>query len=650
MKNIPWVFEQKSHKAVMRDPFEAEFFTGEEDSEEVYGRTDAFVREAIQNSLDAALPESDSPVLVRFALNTSSQIVPSSDSEELLNGLIPHLDVLGNELVNQNMPIPPMSFLVVEDFQTCGLSGDPEWNGISAPDSNSAADFYWFWRNIGRSGKGGTDRGRWGLGKTVFPATSRINTLFALTVRHEDNRQMLMGQAITKLHSLNGNQYVPEGFYCDPDASDNLQMPFEDPVIINKFCKTFNLKRNSDSGLSIVVPYPFERIQTRELVRTVIVHFFYPILRGDLEVLVCGPDVGEVEISSQTIKEVARDIQWDGSPRDKKHAPPPFELASWAIKNQQEGTLEKLKTPSDTNIPQWSEHLFESEQLDKLREDFADGKRVAVRIPMNILKKDGSVEVSYFDIFIERDSDLTRSDDHFVREGMTISKISTLSGQKGVRGLLIVEDQSLSSLLGDAEGPAHTGWGTGESRPDRNYVKWKKRVGFVKNGIVRLLSILSPPPEGLDEDWLQDIFAISNPLEPGAKKKKKRKKPPGPQPDPPPIPTGEVSKFDLAYCQGGFCITGKADSDSYPKRISINVAYDIPDGNPFRNYSPIDFVFDKKRKNPLIMTHEKLKIIERCNNQLTIVPKSKDFILKVVGFDTNRDIIIRATEQKVSDD
>ncbi len=645
----PWTFEEHSPKAMNRNPIEAEFFTGEEDSEEVYGRTDALVRETIQNSLDARDDTHDGPVRVTFAISKNEEIVPSGDAEPYLRGLIEHLDSLGNTLVNKNAGVPNMPFLTIEDFGTRGLCGDYSFNGIDAPDDGEHHDFYWFWRNVGRSGKGGTDRGRWGLGKTVFPSTSRINTLFGLTQRSSDGKHALMGQAITRMHAIDGKTFVPEGFYCDPHRSDELQMPIEDTDIIASFSKVFRLDRGDESGLSIVVPYPFERIRSLEILRTVIVHFFYPIQRGDLVVAVSGPDIDSTEVTAETIRDVANKLEWSGSPKDKKHAPPPFSLADWAIERQSTNTMFRLNEPSGDKVPTWGEHQFDPSVLSDLQRIFDNGERIALRVPMTVLKKGKVVEETYFDVFIERDSDLTRSDDHFVREGMTISKISTLAGIRGIRGLLVVEDKTLSALLGDAEGPAHTEWGTGEARPDETYDKWKRRVTFVRNSIAKLLTILAPPPEGLDEDWLQDIFSIEDPKSKGAKKRKKKRRsvdpPPPPEPDPEPSPP----MFTMPDCRDGFRIAGTGSDGRTPSRIVVRVAYDIPDGNPFGLWSPFDFKFDEGKTDPLKFSHRGLSFEKRSGNRLVILPQAPDFDLQVTGFDTNRDVIVKAVAEEASE-
>src|SRR5262249_31613702 len=148
-------------------------------------------------------------VHVRFFLSREGMQIPPEKAASYLDGLTPHLSALNNELAANPRGAAPMSFLVIEDFGTRGLTGDDRRNEDPSPETEEQAkqSFYWFWRNVGRPGKSGNDRGRWGLGKTVFPATSRINTLFGLTRRSTDNRVLLMGQAVTKVHSMGDQEY-----------------------------------------------------------------------------------------------------------------------------------------------------------------------------------------------------------------------------------------------------------------------------------------------------------------------------------------------------------------------------------------------------------------------------------------------------------
>ncbi len=71
---------------------------------------------------------------------------------------------------------------------------------------------------MGRSGKTDDKLGRWGLGKTVFPASSRSIHSGVLTVRKSDQRKMLMGQSILRIHNREDDKkeecgYKPYGMF-----------------------------------------------------------------------------------------------------------------------------------------------------------------------------------------------------------------------------------------------------------------------------------------------------------------------------------------------------------------------------------------------------------------------------------------------------
>ena len=628
-----WEFEKANPRSVRRDPFEAEFFTGEEENEEVFGRTDSLVREAIQNSLDARID--DRPAEVRFALSRSETAVPTARLDSYLRGLPRHMQALGNDVLRQP-PFAPMTWLVVEDFNTKGLIGDPARS--SDPDTNPEREaFYWFWRNVGRSGKSGTDRGRWGLGKTVFPATSRINALFGLTVRHDDGRALLMGQAVTKSHDLDGRSYEPEAFFhaCEPGSL--IQMPVEDSGVIRRFIEDFRLQRGlAQPGLSVVVPYPFATLKASELLRSVIVHYFVAIMRGHLVVRVEGPDCPERIVDASTIRERALELVWDGRRAEKKHAAPPFELVKRALDAQRNGLVE-LKRAGTTRVPEWNEDLFPDGLREQLRADLQAEKPIALRVPMTVEMKVGGLKDCFFDVFLERDAALQRSEDYFVREGMTIAGIATLGTGGSYRALVLVDDDVLSDLLGDAEGPAHNDWSTGESRPDRTHVKWKRRVTFVKQSVAKLINLLSPPPAGLDRDLLKDIFWIPadgegrDSEERGNQGRRKTRTPPPPPPPPPP----KAKSYRLERIDGGFRVT--AGDGAPPQRLLIRAAYDIPDGSPLRNWSKFDFEFGRA---PIEVTTTGGTLAVEEGNRLEFVPSAEEFELRASGFEAVRDVFV----------
>jgi hypothetical protein len=639
---MSWTFEQTNPRAARRDPFEAEFFTGEGETREQHGRIDSFVREILQNSCDAGVSEQ---VKVVFSLRTGEEALKRSSADTYLNGLVDHLLALGVDL-----PEGDVDFLVIEDFGTRGLAGDPS-RQTDPVDADGDQSFYWFWRNIGRSAKFGNNLGRWGLGKTVFPSGSQINAFFGLTVRECDGKSLLMGQAITKIHSMAGKEYAPEGFFHDiGKESATIQLPYDDPDVLAKFAGDFKLTRKNEPGLSVVVPYPRDlfrgdggALRRDDVLRSIIVHFFVPIIKGKLVVELTCTGVPPVEVTRANIHEVAKTIEWSGGETDKKNAPPPFALAEWAIEQQSAGKLIQLDCAGEKVAPQWNESLFADGSLEKLRDKFQIGDRIALRSPVSIEFIDGSRKTSYFDVFLEADSDVPRSQDFYVRDGMTISKISMLGTARNVRGLVLVDDEVLSTLLGDAEGPAHCNWGESEERPDKKYTKWVSRLRFTKHSIKRLIELLSPPPEGLDENWLIDIFSVDDTTTTGTKKKKKKnRKPVDVDPDPPHKPPQlDVTKLDG---NRGFRIKAGEDVPAAPFQVRVRAAYDTPRGNPFSHYSPFDFIFESGKSDPVKLEYSNCTIVNRGKGSFTFkVEKGTSFEVKATGFDRRRDLLVEAS-------
>ena len=630
---------------VKRDPFEAVFFTGEEASEAVYGRTDDLVRETIQNSLDAAADPGTTPVRVRY----SSWSLPGASKvhayERYVRPLVDHLRAAGNPLMLQakdpaSLAIPT---LIYEDFGTRGLEGDPDRRD-DPPDDGSAGrqDFYWFWRNVGRSGKSGESLGRWGLGKTVLPATSRINTMLGLTVRASDARQLLMGQAVLKNHQLDGKDWQPEGFFHDPADHAQIPLPIEDAAAGRVFRETFGLTRVDEPGLSVVVPYCFETLRSVELLRSAIVHFFVPILRARLVVEVVGEPGELVRVDAQTIDQVAASLTWSGKVTEKKHAPPPFDFVRAALRCDDSGGLHELPVPESPNVPQWDHLLFESAALTKLQKRFMNRELVGVRVPMPIKLRNGERRDTHFDVFLQQDDQTDRAEDHVVREGMTISGVQALRGRRGVLGLLLVERGELSGLLGDTEGPTHTEWNTGESRPDVRFAQWKGRVKFVSEALRKLQDLLTPPPEEVDRDLLADVFFVEDVRESGRTGRSADEE--GESPvvvGPDVVPARRW--YALTRIQGGIHLK-RSQEAAMPERAQLRVqlAYDISRGDPLKGWSAFDF--NLRHTEVFTFRGRGIEPTAESGNVLRLRVTRDDFYFKATGFDTDPDLYIRIDE------
>jgi hypothetical protein len=320
------------------DPIEGEFFT----TEALRSVTDALVRESIQNSLDASA--GDGPVTVRFSQRLNP--IPGVDSNELrelyIDGLSPHLHSRHSGLPEAPALAEPLSFMAIEDFGTRGLQGDVlQYDDLD--DEIKKNDFFYFWRNIGRTKKELTDLGRWGLGKTVFQAASRINTFFGLTVRKDDSRAYLMGQSVLKIHKVGGSRYAPYGYFGR--FSGHLALPVEDPIYHETFAKHFSIDRTGKPGLSVLIPYPDKEINLRGCANSVIRHYFFPILAGRL-IVEFKFDGKKVRLDALNLGDYLKKSQW----AEKQGLPGLMGLARWALQKPKE-TFIQLKEPQPGKRP-----------------------------------------------------------------------------------------------------------------------------------------------------------------------------------------------------------------------------------------------------------------------------------------------------------
>ncbi len=262
-----WTFAELAGAAVRRDPQETELFKTEDAGENEYAGTDALVREVIQNSMDAG--NGDGPVRIRFGLHGHDELPSSDVLSAYFSRLEPALNHRDVDFDSAGAPQLDLGFLVCEDFGTRGLGGDVALAKDPPIGHSRREDFFWFWRNIGRSGKTGDDLGRWGLGKTVYRAASRVGCMLGLTVRAEDCERYLMGQAVLRLHEHDGTEYAPEGFFCGGTRHDGLPIPISDDQLIKEFAADWSLTRTTESGLSVVVPYVTDGLRAESILRLV---------------------------------------------------------------------------------------------------------------------------------------------------------------------------------------------------------------------------------------------------------------------------------------------------------------------------------------------------------------------------------------------
>ena len=112
---------------------------------------------------------------------------------------------------------------------------------------------------------------------------------------------------------------------------------------------------------------------------------------------------------------------------------------------------------------------------------------------------------------MQRQQDGLRCDSYYVREGMTITKISAQAGRRGIQSTRPRRRWTTVPIPGDTEGPAHEDWDQSAERPEKMWLRgWKGRVKFVRRIVDGLVELLTPPATEPDFDLLSDFFSIEN--------------------------------------------------------------------------------------------------------------------------------------------
>lgn len=615
---MSWRFSAMRRGEMNIDPIEHEFFA----TETLDSPTDALVREAIQNSLDAAVK--GGKVRVRFRIAEAS----ADTRKAFIDGLWPHVDAAFDSSAEPPRPGDPLRYLLVEDTGTRGLEGDPRQYEDDSGD-RGRNDYYYFWRNIGRSRKETTDRGRWGLGKTVFAAASRLNAFFGATLRRSDRQTLLMGQAVLKIHRVGKSRYRPYGYFGTHDDED-LAMPIEEPAVVRDFERGFDLRR-SGPGLSIVVPFPHDEIDATGLLVSVLKHYFHPLLAEKLEVELEEEGSPKVILSGADLEREMRDRE------SLRSMLPIVGLARWGASPEPEA-LAALAAPPAGKALKLTEDLFDPTVLSTLRQQFDEGRRIALDVRLPIQRKGEHPREAGFRLLMERDGENQRGEGYFVRQGITVEN-PRARRPRGVRWIVDISDANLSAFLGDAENPAHTEWQRSSPKFKEKYVLGPSTIDFVRSVPSNIASILSRPAEGRDEHLLRDFFSLSQDSA-MASPSRPHPSPKGPDEttvdDSFPSTIGTNGTLVLRRVKSGFRLRGTVDEDG-PHRLEVSAAYDVLRGNPFRRYSAYDFQMDQS----IDVKAKGARIVQLEDNRIEIQVEEPEFEVLATRFDEHRDLRVR---------
>lgn len=646
---MQWHFSEKRPSDKTRDPIAGEFFS----SDAIKNAGEALVREGIQNSLDARLNR-EGLARVRIYLSGERGALSAADMGRWTKDAWPHLQAARNGL-QPGAVSPTMScdYLVFEDFGTTGLVGDPE--AIEPIEGENNAFFYFF-RAEGKTEKSGDDRGRWGIGKQVFPRSSRAQMYFGYT--ETELGSLLMGGCVLKHHKAQGTMYKPDGYFGIQREvrGDQLTVPARDLAVIESFRRDFNLRRSpGERGLSIVVPWldenrdesrPTSAFDRDALGLAVLDGYFVPILEGRLEVTV-EDEAGSHRLARDTYEEVLDAI--NAATEDKKVRSSIERLRAYI----DVATVARDGLAKDFHLPNcpvekasWTEGMIPPTLASGLRETLDAGETVCVRATLTVRPKKSADSSDVFRCYLRKTQGFLDRPCH-IREDLIISNVACAK-LHGFTALIRVEQGALASLLGDSEGPAHTEW-QGSSRNFKDkYTFGGMTIAFVANFASELVQRVYAASRQLDRELLNDLFHDVRPDD--AKLGPMPRVGAGPKPNDSDSLAGDPDSrkafYRLSALTDGFVLASIPGVDLRGQRLRVLAAYETTKGNPFKAYAPADFSF---QDGSVRLQCEGCVTRPEQGNALLIEVVSNIFSLRASGFDINRDLIVRASTVRATE-
>ncbi len=598
---------------------------------------EVLVRECIQNSLDARHEEE--VVSVHFQIRNAPSM--SVDiAEYWFSTLWRHLRSKDCKLTDISPAPLSAGFVVVEDFGTRGLEGDVRQGGLSDLDNR----FFNFFRAEGLSGNpmNGTSGGSWGVGKSVFNRCSKINAFLALTGRRADGDIALFGKSILRHHRIgDGREFQGLGQFGIKDPSSEFMVhPAASEQLVGRLVRDFGLTRpiegsKAEPGLSIVIPYADPEITAEGIVEIVIREYFHPIVSGRLRVRV-GGDFGEgrktVDLSQDNLLDAAAKLK-------RPEVTHVLELAQWSLGDGSKQAY-TVNEPLSGQPPEWSDGLLRptDPSFVDMCQRFDRGEPVSIRVPLRVKPTRSQAERAEFVVYLQRDLVGSGYRPVFVRGCIVVPN----ARQRAIRNrslysLVTIDEGALAVMLRAAEPPAHTSWETGTANFRGRYEHGRQTIDFVVEAPKFLAEALSNARTERDVDVWADLFP--SPVSEGARAaegsgRKGRRKSPSTPPVPPPP---RLKPFKIDELVGGFSVArDHIESTPLPSGLEVIVAYDTSRGNPFRRYDPADFKLQKLER-----TAQDLQEVECDDNRVVIRPSSDNFRIEIVGFDANRDLVVK---------
>lgn len=260
-------------------------------------------------------------------------------------------------------------------------------------------------------------------------------------------------------------------------------------------------------------------------------------------------------------------------------------------------------------------------------------------------KKHGATEKTSYRVYVQRDDILNEGHDYYVRGTLSISEMNSIK-QIRARSLLVVDEtEPLAAMLRDSEPPAHTLWRPRTPRVTDHWVAADRRIPIVRNTPRMLLQALQTPSASIQKNAFADIFpstrTSSQPSDGRGRRRNDGRvnRPPR---------NSKSSDFEIHDTQSGtgFRVRIAQAATTPPEYAHLQVAYEVPRGNPLKRYQPTDFRLHGE--DALDVSMNGCELVDSpssgdspANEMRLRITDPRQFALTVQGFDPNRDVHVK---------
>jgi len=484
-----------------------------------YPYTETFVREAIQNTLDARLDPAR-PAVISFKFHRGSAAAVRDFVGEAID-----LRRQAALRVPSEWDRGEIDWLCIEDFNTKGLDGDL---------GDRLGNFWNYWLNFGLSNKDGHGRGGRGIGRVTFLIASRVQTVLGITRRMVDDVTAASGMVLLRAMRTREGLRSTHAYLAAAENQEHSIFRLHDgkafhSAVVQAFKLAGYTNSPNTSGLALAIPYPHEELTPDGILASSIEHFAPAILNGSLIVRVDDHllDRGHIDAIAASVAErmntgwLSEDVgRYLSLIRSAQHVKPQI---------------------LDVDIKKDLTSLRDRPEVIRFQKALASEQTVVFALRFDLTRGAATRKV-ILTIAAARTPESLRPIDRLFREGMSLPDVKSNSPGE-IDAVILVDDDELATYLNFCEGKAHLD--LLESKEVRAKLEEKgyrplvsvKR--FVKSLPAEMRKLLTPDITEPEIDVFDAFFSLPD-TDAG------KRKGPGGKPDvnPPPPPAPKFDIFD----------------------------------------------------------------------------------------------------------